>query len=516
MLQIQALRQQAVQQAARITGWLDQQALVRRVVVIATLLGALALSWRPSLMVAGAIYGGLAVLWLARRPKMVVPALILFGALAPTTIRAGRDGRINAAMLVVAAFLGAELVRILVRKEVRLRPSPANVPWLVLIILAGLSIVAGSALWNPWVVTKDNFILVQLSQWSLYLLAAGAYFFSGTQLDKREQLQNLLRVVLILGVLRLLFWLGLEERVWRLGILGGPIVRIWIVTVAGACALFIPGLRSSHKAALAGMAGFTVLWPLFFARDWASGWIPSTVGAAVIGFLWIWRRSSRAATFVYVLGIFGTPVLVIVARGLAAADNWSLETRFIAVRGLVQLLEGRWILGLGLAAYWHYWQHVLGSISYRDPETGYFHYAFTNAGIGVNTHNQYLDVLGQMGILGLLAFLWLLAMLLYQALRSFRAEAPGFGQAYAAACVGGITGMIVAGLLGDWIIPFVYNIGLNGFRDSFLAWILLGGLSLLDATRGQEGASVTDPGPAVAPAAALPIPHPPAPPRAPA
>jgi hypothetical protein len=36
--------------------------------------------------------------------------------------------------------------------------------------------------------------------------------------------------------------------------------------------------------------------------------------------------------------------------------------------------------------------------------------------------------------------------------------------------------MVVAGMLGDWVLPFFYNVGLNGFRSSMLGWLFLGGL----------------------------------------
>jgi hypothetical protein len=39
--------------------------------------------------------------------------------------------------------------------------------------------------------------------------------------------------------------------------------------------------------------------------------------------------------------------------------------------------------------------------------------------------------------------------------------------------------MLVAGMLGDWVIPFVYNVGLSGFRASVLGWIFLGGLVVI-------------------------------------
>jgi hypothetical protein len=38
---------------------------------------------------------------------------------------------------------------------------------------------------------------------------------------------------------------------------------------------------------------------------------------------------------------------------------------------------------------------------------------------------------------------------------------------------------VFAGLLGDWVIPFYYNIGLEGFRASVIGWMFLGGLIAL-------------------------------------
>ncbi|PWH19836.1 MAG: hypothetical protein DDG58_04135, partial [Ardenticatenia bacterium] len=52
------------------------------------------------------------------------------------------------------------------------------------------------------------------------------------------------------------------------------------------------------------------------------------------------------------------------------------------------------------------------------------------------------------------------------------------------ACLAGLAGTLVAGMLADWFIPFVYNIGLAGFRASILGWLFLGGLIALDQMKG--------------------------------
>lgn len=481
----------------------------RTLLIAAVLLAAPLLAWHPSRQVVALVYLALGSWVLFRHPRAILPTLLLAGALVPLKIGTGTGSSINVAMMVVGGFMVVQIPRLLLRQELRPRPSVANAPWLALVVLAGFSIVAGAARWNPWVNTKENFLVVQLAQWSLYLLPAGAYLITGVHLHRRAELERLFKLLYVLAACRILGWLALDPYLVRWGILTGPVLFMWLASACAAAALFLPGWSRGRRALAAATATAVFLFPYAYGRDWKSGWLPTLVALIAVASLWLWRRSRRAVMAIYLVVLVLGPAAYLLLRGLAADDAWSLDTRLIALRGLAQLLEGRWILGLGLAAYWHYWRDVMGQMSYIDPDTGYFHYTFAPT---VNMHNNYLDVLGQMGILGLLVFIWLLAALAIQAFRSFRAEAPGFGQAYAAACVGGIAGMIVAGLLGDWVIPFVYNIGLNGFRDSFLAWLLLGGLTLLDATRGQEEAPTAT----SAPAPALPLPHPPAPPRAPA
>lgn len=50
----------------------------------------------------------------------------------------------------------------------------------------------------------------------------------------------------------------------------------------------------------------------------------------------------------------------------------------------------------------------------------------------------------------------------------------GLEQAYVNACLAGLAGSLAAAMLGDWFLPFVYNIGIAGFRASVLGWLFLG------------------------------------------
>ena len=96
--------------------------------------------------------------------------------------------------------------------------------------------------------------------------------------------------------------------------------------------------------------------------------------------------------------------------------------------------------------------------------------------VSFNSHSQYVDLIAQVGFLGLICFVWLF----FEVGRlgwSLKDRVPdGFPRAYAYGVLGGVVGTLVAAFLVDWVLPFVYNIGLNGFRASILPWIFFGGL----------------------------------------
>jgi hypothetical protein len=48
----------------------------------------------------------------------------------------------------------------------------------------------------------------------------------------------------------------------------------------------------------------------------------------------------------------------------------------------------------------------------------------------------------------------------------------------------------VAGMFGDWVLPFFYNVGLQGFRTSMLAWLFLGGLLSLEQMAVSRGSKL--------------------------
>jgi O-antigen ligase len=100
--------------------------------------------------------------------------------------------------------------------------------------------------------------------------------------------------------------------------------------------------------------------------------------------------------------------------------------------------------------------------------------------VNFNSHNQYIDLLAQVGIFGTVVFLWLMAACAKAAWSIRNRASVGFNRAYAYCSIAAIVGMLWAGLHGDWVFPFVYNVGIDGFRASMLAWLFLGGLIAIE------------------------------------
>lgn len=470
------------------------RAHIAKLAIAAVITGAWWLGPRASMRTLAMVAAPFAVTVAVLKPGLALVGLVLAAALVPLKIATGTETTVNVVNIGVAGLTAVWVLRMVLARSVRLRPSPANLPWLAIAAFSGLSIIAGSALWNPIVVTKSNFILVQMAQWAVFVLAACAFWLAGNSIDDRRVIKWIVAIMLLLAAMEVM-----KQAVPPLQaipvkvVLYGPIFRAWAAALAMAMALVWTTGSARLRTALAALAFSVVLAPFFAVRDWASGWMPALVAVAAVVLFWLWNERRALALATVSLGSLAGVGLL--ATAAAQLDRWSLDTRLIAWQGLAQLLEGRWLMGLGLASYWHYWRGVLGSMAYLDPETGYLHYTYDPT---VNMHNNYVDVLGQMGIVGLVVLLWLIFALYVQVTRTYLAERDSFGRAFAVACFGGLTGMVFAGMLGDWFLPFVYNIGLEGFRDAFVGWLLLGGLVLLDATRGKEqpaadtGAAVPD------------------------
>jgi hypothetical protein len=148
----------------------------------------------------------------------------------------------------------------------------------------------------------------------------------------------------------------------------------------------------------------------------------------------------------------------------SADQQYSVKTRVAAAEVLWQVAEANPLTGLGPANYYHY--------TSLYPVLGWY--------VPFSSHNNYIDVFLQIGLCGSVCLLWFWAELGIIAWKLRHRAPEGFPKAYVYGALGGLAGTLVAGVLGDWFLPFVYNVGLLGFGSSILAWVFLGGLVALE------------------------------------
>jgi O-antigen ligase len=322
----------------------------------------------------------------------------------------------------------------------------------------------------PWFPVAQAPMSAQLVGLSLFLLSPGLLLMVGHQVTSGRQLQRLTWLFVAAGAVAVL-----TSVVSVFDITVGPFAIsnastigsafwTWLVAISLGQAVFNRALAMPARAALAAIAAVTLGRGVFVAFSWASGWLPPLVAAGVL-LLYRFPRLTVAA------GLVGlTPALLYAGPAVQAwmaGEAYSSTTRLAALRVMWQVIEQNPWLGFGPANYYYYTQLF--------PILGWW--------VPFNSHNNYIDLVGQTGVIGLVLFGWVMVEIWWLGRRLRQRAAHGFERAYVMGAMAGLAGSLVSGLLADWIIPFTYNIGVRGFRSSLLFWFFLGGLLAMKRMR---------------------------------
>jgi len=245
---------------------------------------------------------------------------------------------------------------------------------------------------------------------------------------------------------------------------------VWLLSMAGAQALFNNQLSRIIRLLLGVLVLAAIYVSLIQAYDWKSGWMPALVGLMVV----IWVGAPRYR----ILAVLGALMVILmnfssISSILTGQEDYSLSTRTEAWRIVFDIAMVNPITGLGFANY--YWFTPL--------------YVIMGYRVKFNSHNNYLDLLAQTGIIGILVFFWFAVQNARLGWNLLGKVPEGFDKAYVIGALGGLVGTLFAGMLGDWFLPFVYNVGLVGFRSSVFFWLFLGGLVVYEQYYRQPAAS---------------------------
>jgi len=433
---------------------------------IGLILPSLDTSW--SLLLLAGIIGMGVMLYLAEKPELSLVFLLLGAFFVPLEISASASVSVNVVIFMVLAIAGLWTLGQLRHRHLEIIHSRTMVPMLVFLVVALISWLYGNANWDIRFPRPSNLLFIQAGQYAIFVLSFIAYFITA------QQSQKVLRWVtfgfLVLGGMAIFGrYGGIFGRPFQLvmtNAAGNGAFFVWFTALAAGQALFNRQLKRQWRILLIVSSVLVPVLGFFFNSSWTSSWLPPVI---VLVFL-IWLRSRFSA------GVLVGLILVFVFSGLIFQFfDWEFE-RELSVGGRFTLWESVWnlakaqpILGLGLTTYRQY--HTFITLL---TEHGAWYQP------NVNSHNLYLDIFAQMGIVGLAVFLWLIAEIGAQSLRLRKRFTDDFNAAYVAGAIAGLIGILIASGIVEWMLPFVYNVGLSGFRFTVFIWVFLGGLVILE------------------------------------
>ena len=404
------------------------------------------------------LMAGLSVAWIpVRWPWIGLFALVVAGVVSTYS----GPGGINVTILIAAFLLAVRLARmIIVERKIALAPSRTLWPLVGLVVTALLSFIVGQF---AWIKFANNAPLdAQLGGLAIYILSVGVFLLVANQVRNVRWLMVITWAVVVVGTLYMAGKISPNV----LGVVTGSVIQTqvfggifyaWFPAILIGQALFNRDLRPAIRVILMIILVAT-LYSAFITRfDWKSGWMPAFAATIVVVFLRSWKLGLLLSLMALI------PVLGLLPEFLAS-DAYSVSTRLDAWIIMGEIVKINPILGLGFANY--YWYTPL--------------FGIRGWNVAFNSHNNYIDIVAQTGLVGLAFVLWFFAEAAVLGFR-LRSHVPdGFPKAYVMTAIGGIAGTLVAAMLGDWLLPFVYNIGLKGFQTSVYAWMFLGGLVVLE------------------------------------
>jgi hypothetical protein len=440
---------------------------------LAWVLGSRA-SFRLAAMTLFVVGGPILLIILLRRVELGILAVIPTSFFIRWEIGTGTNVSLNFTILLLAGLIGVWLFRqIAIVREFRLVPSVVNVPAIAFLVAVTVSLIAGNI---NWILTAREraSLPAQFGAWLLYTIPIGWILWSINNVNELRLIRLSTLTFLAFGsigiigyavpslsrILNLFAPRSTEAMFWT-----------WIVSIAFGQFLFNRGLSTRVRLLLALLVIFTfsAAW-LHGRKEWVSGWLPGLVSVWVI----LWLYSWKAGTVSTIVGGFLLILNYMALRANIVTDTqqYSALSRYATLPIMYELIKASPLLGLGPANYYHY------TVLY--PLLGWY--------VKFNSHNNYIDIIAQTGLVGFAIFGWLIASIGFIGIRLYKKisditqkdKDDYFSLGLVGAALGGIAGMLVSGILGDWFLPFLYNIGFPGFRSSVYAWLFIGGLLALE------------------------------------
>ncbi len=422
------------------------------------------------------LLAGLGAVLVLYRPILGLVVMIVIALLIPFDIGTGTEVKLNLVSLFVPILLAIWLLEMIVKRELRMVRSRTFLPLFLLVLAGAGSLIIGNVTWDPFVPYPANFLLVQLAQLGIFVLSAGVYLLVANLLKDEICLRYLTWTFLVVaGVLAVLYqWPVVGSFVNQITTDAISRAPMWMLltAVAGGQLLFNKNLVLWKQLFLMLILLAVGYYSFVLHREVLSIWIG--VVAAVAMLFWLRLPRLRWLVLLVLLILLVTGVLFPAVYEFAGGDvEWRLSglSRIDLSRRVLEVTMRNPITGLGPASY-----RVYASMEPLVWRSG----KYVWIGAVISSHNNYVDLFSHVGVLGLAIFFWFMAEVALLGLRMRKRFVSGFANGYINGALAAWTGTMVIMVFADWFLPFVYNVGFQGFQASVLVWMFLGGLVAIE------------------------------------
>ncbi|MDN5272714.1 O-antigen ligase family protein [Chloroflexus sp. MS-CIW-1] len=374
-------------------------------------------------------------------------------AMRPLAVPAGNGSELPISMLLTLALSGGWILSMITRRTWQLAPSPLNKPLLAMMAICIFSVPWGLLWADPivdwWIM--GNFRLAQIASLLSFLGLLSIPLLVGRFIQHEWQIKAYLGMFIVCGLLMTAAQtFGIDHVILvDMGLWG-----LWFALPLAGITYLQPGIHWRWK-----LIGTIILcWHLWLAalRNslWISGWLPTIVGLFIMAFL-----TSRRIFFILLLAF---------ALNLAVGPGRYYVEQVIndnVEEGGLDRLE-IWARNLWVVR--HHWLFGTGVGGYAIYNMTYFRYDARS------THNNYFDILAQFGVVGSGIWLWFAIVSLYYGWQTIWMAPVGILRTTAIVATSGWAAAQFSMMLGDWVLPFLYNQGVPGYRYTMYSWIFVG------------------------------------------
>jgi len=433
-------------------------------------------SWFSPATIGGLLLG---VLFFAVCYTNIRRGIILFTALGGVRglqIGAFSGSEITQGLLLVEVLATALLIAWLLRLSATNRflawRVPFNTPLLLLLPASVLSLIVGFSWFDPTVPVQNMKLAVSIGQILLIVWPIGTYLVVANSVDDDQTIRAIRSTIIVLALP-------------SLGLLVAP------PSVAGY-------LDWSVTFALPASS-------LCFAEFFYTRSTLRRLALLILTFAPVFYGYASGKAFYYAYVVVSSAVIA----GLKSPYLF-FRLAPIALAGyivLVPIVSGSFLPGfLDSAIETEESQQSLGGTGGRDrlivdglniwsrhPVFGVgpgnnYPYMLRYSSLGT-AHNQYVNVLMELGLIGFACFMAFVFRAARMGLRVWRNATSPLHKNVTLAWLGVFGAMLVGGMFGDFMLPSIRNSGLELFSIYYLQWILLGVMVSVSALqRGQRAA----------------------------